>query len=213
MRYHELFEDRQFSSAFRTWFHGSKVVDDKGEPLLVYHGTPRGFDEFDHKTIGTGNDAYGAGIYFTVNPTIASGYSDNNKPDENPNVRPCYLAIKKPLIVSDKGEAGKDLPPAITKKLILMAPDYRETLTNFGDVDYEGEARVLAEAVRAYNGQDYLRGLNMIANDFYHSDTAMFLRNCMKVTPYDGVIVPYHDFYVVWSSDQVMSYFDQRTMT
>ena len=32
--------------AFQRWFEGSKVVDSKGEPLVVYHGTDKDFTEF-----------------------------------------------------------------------------------------------------------------------------------------------------------------------
>ena len=33
--------------AFRRWFGDSKVVDERGEPLVVYHGTAADFDTFD----------------------------------------------------------------------------------------------------------------------------------------------------------------------
>jgi len=33
--------------AFKRWFGDSKVVDENGKPLVVYHGTNRDFDAFD----------------------------------------------------------------------------------------------------------------------------------------------------------------------
>ena len=55
-------------------------------PLDVYHGTPHRFQptatnplgEFDASTIGTGEgaQAYGHGLYFAENPTIATGYKE-----------------------------------------------------------------------------------------------------------------------------------------
>ncbi|MEK9752564.1 MAG: hypothetical protein VW338_05045 [Rhodospirillaceae bacterium] len=41
------------SEAFRAWFGDSKVVDENGEPLVVYHSTDKKFTKFDKKkTIG-----------------------------------------------------------------------------------------------------------------------------------------------------------------
>lgn len=48
--------------AFRRWFGGSMVVDDAGEPLVVYHGTSRDFDAFERGNI---EGAFGSSIYFS----------------------------------------------------------------------------------------------------------------------------------------------------
>lgn len=53
--------------AFKAWFGNSKVVDDEGDPLNVYHGTTGNFEVFDIKK--TYKDSYvGRGFYFTSNP-------------------------------------------------------------------------------------------------------------------------------------------------
>ena len=36
--------------AFRAWFGDSKVVDENGQPLVVYHGTKSNFDVLDRKS-------------------------------------------------------------------------------------------------------------------------------------------------------------------
>jgi hypothetical protein len=43
---------------------------------IVYHGTPHKFDKFDASKIGTGEgaQAYGHGLYFAENPSVAQGY-------------------------------------------------------------------------------------------------------------------------------------------
>jgi hypothetical protein len=41
------------------WFGGSKVVDEKGQPLVVYHGTIKEFTDF-----RPGTQAVGGAIYF-----------------------------------------------------------------------------------------------------------------------------------------------------
>ncbi len=48
------------SEAFKKWFGDSKVVDDKGEPLVVYHGTAKNFSVFNPKK------AIGGQFWFTT---------------------------------------------------------------------------------------------------------------------------------------------------
>jgi len=44
---------------------------------IVYHGSPHKFDQFDSSKIGTGEgaQAYGHGLYFAENPSVASTYT------------------------------------------------------------------------------------------------------------------------------------------
>jgi len=74
---------------FKNWFGDSKVVDENGEPLVVYHGTDQVFDEF--KGIS----------WFTDSPEKASEYSTVLTPGKEslPNVKPVYLRMKKPKYV------------------------------------------------------------------------------------------------------------------
>ncbi|MFA5404618.1 MAG: hypothetical protein WC358_06760 [Ignavibacteria bacterium] len=56
--------------AFKAWFGNSKVVDDNGDPLNVFHGTTRNFEVFDIKKAY--KDSYvGKGFYFTSSTTDA----------------------------------------------------------------------------------------------------------------------------------------------
>jgi hypothetical protein len=47
----------------------------------VYHGSPHNFDNFDMSKIGTGEgaQAYGNGLYFSENPSVAGQYAENVK--------------------------------------------------------------------------------------------------------------------------------------
>ncbi|MEA5111652.1 hypothetical protein SDC9_17710 [bioreactor metagenome] len=63
---------------FYKWFGNSKVVDDKGRPLVVYHGTPDGgFDSFSHDTKGkrTNHSPQDVGFHFTNDKEYAAAYS------------------------------------------------------------------------------------------------------------------------------------------
>ena len=71
------------SAAFKSWFEGSKVVDDAGKPLVVYHGTEvAGITNFHIPKDGV--------AYFT--PDVGYGYIQKTA-----NVMPCYLSLKNPL--------------------------------------------------------------------------------------------------------------------
>ena len=87
------------SSEFDNWFKDSKVVDDNGKPLRVYHGTNKtqqgeAFSQFD--TYGSNYGLMGSGSYFTDNPEVASSYTKKGKGD-SPTVYPVYLSIKNPM--------------------------------------------------------------------------------------------------------------------
>ena len=85
---------------FKKWFgdwendpaSASKVLDDNGEPLIVYHGSSRKFDFFDGSKLSenTGNDGhYGAGFYFSIEKAEAETYGSN--------VYEAFLNIKDPV--------------------------------------------------------------------------------------------------------------------
>lgn len=108
---------------FKNWFgdwendpaNASKVVDENGEPLVVYHGTKNKFDEFDPSKMSweARLSQQGPGFYFTNNKKAASGYG---KPLNT------YVSIKNPLEI-------KDLSQNITKEQAI------ELFSN-GDYDW-----------------------------------------------------------------------------
>lgn len=88
---------------FKAWFgdwendpaNASKVVDENGEPLVVYHGTIFDFTIFkvEKPTIG----AYGQGFYFTNNKEFASNYARGN----NAKILNCFLNIRNILTIEN----------------------------------------------------------------------------------------------------------------
>ena len=66
------------SEAFKNWFGDSKVVDENGEPLVVYHGTNFDFDAFDPKELGKTfktPTVEKEGFFFANNPATAGAYA------------------------------------------------------------------------------------------------------------------------------------------
>lgn len=79
---------------FKSWFGASKVVDEKGNPLPVYHGSPiGGIEKFKKKNNNDrdGEDAVESsglkeiGIFFTTNVDLAKRYASQKK------INPSYV--------------------------------------------------------------------------------------------------------------------------
>lgn len=99
-----LTEDQWLSvrtEAFKSWFgdwendpeNASKVVDENGEPRVVYHGTYGDFTVFDRAMIGSATDygLWGRGFYFT---------NMENTPYGNKKLV-LFLNIRNPFIFND----------------------------------------------------------------------------------------------------------------
>lgn len=92
------------TDAFKNWFgdwendpaNASKVVDENGEPLVVYHGSDADFDAFDASKSRANMDIQGN--FFTPWELDAQGYGGN--------VRAFFLNIKNP---ADSGRGYKAL--------------------------------------------------------------------------------------------------------
>jgi len=96
----------QFMAWFGDWIRdpktASKVVDDNGEPMVLYHGTKSSFDSFNLKHFGKTDGGWaGEGFYFAPDPQEASTYATflANEYDTNSggNVMPVFLVANTPL--------------------------------------------------------------------------------------------------------------------
>jgi len=89
------------TEAFKKWFGDSKVVDDKGNPLVMYHGTTADFDMFKvqdksmflRKQIGFHFGQLHQADFFTKDAL-------GSTKDES-SIVPVYLKIENPLRVVD----------------------------------------------------------------------------------------------------------------
>lgn len=94
---------------FKRFFKDSKVVDENGKPLVMFHGTNKSqdgeaFTQFD--TYASNYGLMGMGSYFTADTNVASSYTTKGKGDA-PSVYPVYLSIKNPLDMEGKADPGK----------------------------------------------------------------------------------------------------------
>lgn len=84
------------SDNFKRWFGNSKVVDENGNPLVVYHGSNANFTIFDKSKIDIDN--LGASFYFS-SEDIANSYANRGTQERGgkENTYAVYLKMEKPL--------------------------------------------------------------------------------------------------------------------
>lgn len=129
-------DERQYAQVrtkeFKGWFgdwendpeNASKVVDENGEPLVVYHGTNNKWNILDTKMFGKNTDDgyYGKGLYLS---------SVENKAAQYGNIMKLFVNIKKPL------RAGTD--PNISMKEAIknveLAENFNRGIGNTEEYD------------------------------------------------------------------------------
>jgi hypothetical protein len=87
------------TAAFKAWFAGSRVVDDAGMPLVLYHGTAKDFDVFKKGASNFEGSTSALGFFFTGEIQIANVYAVHDfvtVDGMGSNVMPVYLALKNP---------------------------------------------------------------------------------------------------------------------
>ena len=102
---------RAFTDAFKTWFGDSKIVNEDGTPMVVYHGTTRDIKEL---KAGKEGGALGNGIYLTPDSVFAGEYAK----ETGGNVMPVYASIKNPLVID--GSISRD---PMTEALVKLGVD------------------------------------------------------------------------------------------
>lgn len=91
---------------FKAKFEGSKVVDENGAPLRVYHGTKAEFGRFEiNRASERSVKSLGEGFFFSPNAGMAASYAQGRVPSnviaEGANIRPAYLNVKNPLVIRE----------------------------------------------------------------------------------------------------------------
>jgi len=161
---------------FKAWFgdweehpeSSSKVVDENGEPLVVYHGTPVDFEK------GTGE------IIFKINKDGAHFGTKEQANDFFPlKIYECFLNIRNiqlgedqeiavnKIIESVKSEYGTDfLSAKMLKEVELLTPSYRDQLSvGFDGLKYinimEGDQESFSYVVFKPNQIKLADGINV----------------------------------------------------
>lgn len=97
---------------FKNWFGDSKVTDEGGKPLVMYHGTNKDFDVFNQNESKMWKGKPLHGYFFSSDPSLAGTYGRG----VGQNIKPVYLSIKNPATPKQYYEFGP-------KKLMEMGYD------------------------------------------------------------------------------------------
>lgn len=121
---YKLVRTPEFKAWFGDWENSpktsSKVVDENGEPLVVYHGSSEKFTVFNKKYRGASTNAKSAklGFFFTDDKKDAISYS---KRSAGGKLFEVFLSIKTPSIVDFNGKNVNT-----DKELTILLRDYND---------------------------------------------------------------------------------------
>lgn len=135
------------NDGFKKWFGNSKVVDKKGNPLIVYHGSPdlRGLKE---KYVFISRFLDNQSFFFTDNYLMAKSYADPKRAFDYQNseegVIGLYLSLQNPLVVQGFNQVWRQFETTIDGNEIIGTRNLINFAKNKG---YDG---VIVENVRDY---------------------------------------------------------------
>lgn len=99
-------EGRTLTAEQQDFFKNSKVRDDNGNLLTVYHGTKADFNVFENSMAGDNYEGWaysGKGFYFTDNKTEAQEFGDYSQGEGETKIKEVYLNMENPFDTSQEG--------------------------------------------------------------------------------------------------------------
>ena len=82
---------------FKRWFGDSKVVDESGKPMVMYHGTTKDFKEFDVNAAQVSKGVGAKAVFLTAMPALASEYATGEGDGTGANVIAVYVRAENPF--------------------------------------------------------------------------------------------------------------------
>lgn len=146
---------------FKNWFgdwendpeNASKVVDENGEPMVVWHGRSAEFNTFEKKEgvrfiMGLEDKVKSEGFFFSPDKGLAEEFASNSSRHRGgkANVVPCFLNIRKPMDLN--GEDYDRIYEDVTGWEYMVGMDTQDNL--WGIMDEEGMADKIKE--KGYDG-------------------------------------------------------------
>lgn len=146
---------------FKNWFgdwendpeNASKVVDENGEPMVVWHGRSAEFNTFEKKEgvrfiMGLEDKVKSEGFFFSPDKGLAEEFASNSSRHRGgkANVVPCFLNIRRPMDLT--GEDFDRIYEDVTGWEYMVGMDTQDNL--WGIMDEEGMADKIKE--KGYDG-------------------------------------------------------------
>ena len=178
---------RELTTQQQEYFKDSKVRDDEGRLIELYHGTPNDFTKFNYDKLGTNGTLLGKGFYLTDDINVGEAYA--NKGD-NGKIMKLYADIQKPLKWGEKSISKsqyKDFVEAINKETNgTLFADYSGEYSEKGSNQYNS---TLNDILMDYEyGGDDIDLISGLLNSTGMSWEKAY-RILKDVTGYDGIIV------------------------
>lgn len=184
--------------AFYEWFGDSKVVDEQGRPLVVYHGSHiKNIEVFKPQRIKT--KSKGVGNYFSDKQEVADTYgTEYSVPGKTYSV---YLKMKNPLIVDYNGKRFNEL--------IRVDGNLMGKQTGYSDTSVPSSTEISEYAFK--NGYDgaILKNIRDVGRSLavYNEES----RAELKKESFESVFEKYkEDVEKDTSSSQILSMFDGK---
>lgn len=196
-------KDKRLLSILQT--NSSKVVDENGEPMVVYHGSNNEFTQFDTARIGSSTGTSdGRGFYFTTDKNYAHTFSKDS------NVIDVFLNITNPLSLKEKTITKGQLFDIIKRidEKEFAADGEHWLVSNYGnyyDIGIDGAIKEAVENEYPYSDNDVelVNSLISASGDFEKVVDSVY-----ETTGKSGEIVPKDNgtiHYVVTSPNQIKS--------
>lgn len=146
---------------FKNWFgdwendhdNASKVVDENGEPMVVWHGRSAEFNTFEKKEgvrfiMGIEDKVKAEGFFFSPDKGLAEEFASNSSRHRGgkANVVPCFLNIRRPMDLT--GEDYDRIYEDVTGWEYMVGMDTQDNL--WGIMDEEGMADKIKK--KGYDG-------------------------------------------------------------
>ena len=166
-------QGRTLSKEQQEFFKDSKVRDEKGNLLTVYHGGNGDYSVFDKKFFNTNEksgDYVGEGFYFAKSKGTAYKYGNN--------VKEVYLNMTNPLIINTEQEAK----------------DYRASFDGLYKPTDPEEIRIQQEIKAFVKDYDYFELMKT---------NPSAIREEVQKRGYDGLIDNLYGQYAVFNSNQI----------
>ena len=174
--------EKYFSNTKMNNKYNPLIPSKSDEYVVMFHGTPEEFYEFDTKKVGKHGSVMGSGLYFTSSLSYAEDYKDN----DNGRVIATLLNIEKPLSRNKKTITKDQLKTFISKVVDSNGEDY---LSNYGDVYSLGYDKLLDKVVNQL--YDYNTNDADLIEDVYitsRMDFDEFHDGLTDTLGYDGII-------------------------
>lgn len=196
-------KDSKLLSILQT--NSSKVVDENGEPMVVYHGSNNEFTKFDTARIGSSTGTSdGRGFYFTTDKDYANSFGKDG------NVLSVFLNIDNPLSLKEKTITKRqlfDIIKRIDEKEVAADGEhwFISNYANYYDVGIDGAIREAAESEYPYSDNDVELVNSLISASGNFKDV---VSSVYEVTGKSSEIVPKENgtvHYVVTNPNQIKS--------